>query len=481
MLLRFSLLLVIACYSGSSYCQEDSVYKPLPGIPAKFFKSISSRAENYMGRIKSKTVKTLEKLARWELKIKHLLERANPETAQQLFNGDMPSFASLLEKYKEGEALFSQHTTQYNEYRDQLENTLKYMYRQKDELSDEKVQSLTAAREQLGHLNSELEYNGQVEQYIKERKKQLLEHAVRYLGKNRYLKKINQESYYYFETLANYKELFSSPGKAEQAVLALLQKIPAFSRFLQKNTMLASLFRMPGDPAVNAGIAGLQTRAQVTGIIQQQLAAGGPSAVQQFRENLQSAQAHITRLKDKVMKYNAGGSNDELPNGFKPNPQKSKTFWQRVETGTNIQFQRSRNFFPATGDIGLSVGYKLNDKSIIGIGGSYKLGMGSGWNHIRFTQQGAGLRGFIDWKLKGNFWITGGYEQNYRPLLLTAGPVAQANSLPWQESGLLGIGKKIPVKTKFFKKTQLQILWDFLSYRQTPRTQPIVFRAGYNF
>ena len=51
----------------------------------------------------------------------------------------------------------------------------------------------------------------------------------------------------------------------------------------------------------------------------------------------------------------------------------------------------------------------------------------------------------------------------------------------WQQSGLLGLSKVLDVKNKYFKKTKLQLLWDFLSYQQAPRTQPVVFRIGYAF
>ena len=51
----------------------------------------------------------------------------------------------------------------------------------------------------------------------------------------------------------------------------------------------------------------------------------------------------------------------------------------------------------------------------------------------------------------------------------------------WQASGLVGLSKVVSLKTKFFKKTKLQLLWDFLSYRQVPRTPSSVFRVGYNF
>jgi hypothetical protein len=50
----------------------------------------------------------------------------------------------------------------------------------------------------------------------------------------------------------------------------------------------------------------------------------------------------------------------------------------------------------------------------------------------------------------------------------------------WQQSGLIGISKVVSVKSKFFKNTKLQLLWDFLSYQQVPQNQAIVFRVGYN-
>ncbi|MBL7731278.1 MAG: hypothetical protein JNM88_08880, partial [Chitinophagaceae bacterium] len=143
----------------------------------------------------------------------------------------------------------------------------------------------------------------------------------------------------------------------------------------------------------------------------------------------------------------------------------------------NVQSQKATAYFPVTSDLGLSVGYKLNDKSVIGVGASYKLGWGSGWNNIRISHQGMGIRSFVDWKLKGSFWMSGGYERNYRAGLTGFSGLADKSN--WQQSGLLGISKVVSVKSKFFKKTKVQLLWDFLSYEQVPRTQAVVFRLGY--
>jgi len=134
--------------------------------------------------------------------------------------------------------------------------------------------------------------------------------------------------------------------------------------------------------------------------------------------------------------------------------------------------------FPITSDLGLSLGYKLNDKSVVGIGASYKMGWGSGWNNIRITHQGIGLRSYVDWKLKGSFWISGGYEQNYKSEIRSIDQLRDQSA--WQQSGLIGLSKVVSVKSKLFKKTKVQLLWDFLSYDHVPRGQPIVFRIGYS-
>ena len=88
-----------------------------------------------------------------------------------------------------------------------------------------------------------------------------------------------------------------------------------------------------------------------------------------------------------------------------------------------------------------------------------------------------GLRSFVDWKFKGSFWLSGGYELNYRTAISGIDQLKDLHA--WQQSGLLGLTKKFDIKLKFFKHTKLQLLWDFLSYRQLPRTQPILFRVGY--
>ena len=172
------------------------------------------------------------------------------------------------------------------------------------------------------------------------------------------------------------------------------------------------------------------------------------------------------------------GDELETPD-FKVNTQKTKTFFQRLEYGTNIQSVKSNYYFPTTTDIALTVGYKINDKGIAGIGASYKMGWGKNIQHISISSQGVGFRSFLDYKLKGSFFASAGFEYNYQQPFASLQTINELSK--WQQSGLVGVSKIISIKSKFFKKTKLQLLWDFLSYEQVPRTQALKFRIGYQF
>ncbi len=470
------------------YCeaQTDSIFQTLENlqkVPVNYLNAIENKIDKYSSRITRKTEKTLAKLSRWENKIKNILDKVSPETSARLFGSNATTFGTLLKKLQEGKALTEGYKTKYNEYRDKLTTSIKYLETQKDKLDKNLINPINTAKKKLDELEQDVSNTEAIEAFIKERKKQLVNEVVKYIGKSKYLTKIDKESYYYIETLRNYKELFSDKKKAEEVALKLLNKIPAFARFVQDNSFLASLFGSPNSPASMASLQGLQTRASVNTLIQNQIAAGGPNALEVMQQNFQGAQAEIGKLKDKVMQMGGSNSDANIPN-FKANNQKSKTFLQRLEFSSNFQFAKNNSFVPTIADIALSIGYKLNDKSLIGIGASYKMGFGS-LQRLSISHQGMGIRSFIDWKLKWQFFVTGGFEMNYLPALqslsVTLPLSGGAGGGLWQQAGLVGLTKKINIKTKFFKGTNIQLLHDILYRQHIPVSQPVLFRMGYSF
>lgn len=446
-------------------------------LPSRYLDNVSSKAKQLEQKLDQKTDKTLDRMMKLELKMKSKLAKVDSLKAKEVFGNIEEKYNSLKQR------LTSKLSgKKYIPSLDTLSTSLKFLQQNPQLVSQIKdgEQKVKDALGKVHGLEDKFQQAEEIKKFLKEQK-QFLKDQLEKFGLVKQLKKLNKQVYYYAEQVNEYKAILQDHKKAERKAIELLSKTKLFKDFMRKNSMLASLFRLPGDPndpLTQASLAGLQTRAQVNNLIQQQIASGGPNAQAQFSQNMQAAQSQLNQLKNKISQQGKGSSDDIMPEGFKPNNQKSKSFWKRIELGTNTQSQSATDFFPVTTDLGLSVGYKLNDKSIIGVGASYKLGLGRGWNHIKFTNEGAGLRSFVDWKLKKSFWISGGYEMNYKTAFEDFYQLR--NYSAWQRSGLLGLSKVVSVRSKFFKKTKVQLLWDFLSYEQIPRTQPIVFRIGYN-
>jgi len=457
---------------------KESQFRPLQQITSRYINLVDRKIDKYGKRIIFKTEKTLVRLSNWENKIRQLLLSANPEAAHRLFENNQLTFASALEKFRNGESIIAEQQARYDEYRDKLTGRIKFLEDQKDQLNAKLVQPLKDAHRKLESLENQQARVEATAQFIKERKKQLIAQCLQYIGSSKYFLKMEKENYYYAETLKNYKEIFADQSKAEQLAVHVLNKVPGFQKFIQQNSILASMFGQSSGTGTEADVAGLQTRVSIDQSIQSQLIAGGSGARGVLQQNIQVAQGQLTSLKDKVLK--AGGSSNsdtEIPD-FKPATTRSKTFKQRIEFGANVQASKSNSLLPVTEDIALHAGYQLTDKSVVGLGVGYKVGLGT-LNHISISHQGAGIRSYIDWKLKKQFYFTGGFEFNYNAGFKNIEALKVYNN--WQSSGLFGLSKKINLTNKWFKGTKLSLLYDALAKRHTPVSQSFLFRVGYNF
>lgn len=300
---------------------------------------------------------------------------------------------------------------------------------------------------------------------------------LRQAGMLKELKAYQQLAGYYQLQVNQYLTLIKDPEKVVVKLLGILKESSLFRDFFKVHSALAALF--PSSEMTNAAAAGsygsLQVRLAITPAMQQQLGAAGANS-QLLQQQVSAMSSQLKLIKDKLSSVGDDKPIQDLPD-FKPNTQKVKSFLSRLQVGTNAQSTKSNTFFPTTTDFGLSLGYKLSNKSTVGVGGSFKIGWGKDIKNIQITGQGVGLRSFVDVKAKGSFYLSGGLEYNYQR------PFSAFQDLPevkyWTPAGLVGVSKIISVNSKFFKKSNLQLLYNFLSKRSDPNFQPLVFRMGY--
>jgi hypothetical protein len=466
-----ALLIILLLLSGSllSYGQSADDTGKSADIPAGFFRKIRHKTAELDKQITRQTEKYLARMARREEELSKKLYKVDSAGAKVLFAGSAGKYAALTQKLAGDTGGSSLHLSgAYQPYTDSLQGMLKFLGK-------------GSSLRQFQTLEAKMQDADQIKEYARQRKQQIAQYIQQHtnlaslLGKD--CQGLNQDVYYYSQQVRQYKEMLNDPDRLERKALSLLSQLPAFQTFMKNNSQLAGLFNLPGNYGSTASLAGLQTRDQVAALIQQQVSAGGAGGAAALQGNLQSAQSQLDGYKDKLSKLGGGSGDIDMPD-FKPNDQKTKTFWKRLEYGTNFQTTRNNYYFPTVSDFGLSVGYKLSERGTVGVGASYKLGWGNGIRHITFSSQGMGLRSFVDMRLKGSFSMTGGLEYNYTTPFTGV-------QLPgwdkWTKSGLIGLSKTMSMKSRVFKKTKVQLLWDFLSYQQVPKTQAVLFRIGYDF
>lgn len=487
---EISLFLTGIALSIVSYSQPSPGSDNIERFPHRYIKSIGQQSRKLEDNITRQSLKYLQRLSRQEAKLAKQLAKTDSAAAARLFNGQADRYNKLAAQLQQPAGNAGTVKGEYLPYWDSIRSSLAFLESQKDLLSGNASmqQQLQHAGSQVNNLQYRLQQSEQVKAFIRQRKEQINNALGKVTGLPDGLKKqyqaFQKEAYYYQQQIREYRELLNDPDKLVKKAIAVLGKTKAFQQFMANHSQLAGLFRLPASYAGSPNLNGLQTRSQVQQQMLAQLPASGPNVgqgnpQQLVQQTLQNAQGQLNTLKDKLNKLGGSGGGDlDMPE-FKPNNQRTKSFWKRLELGTNIQSSRSGNFYPTTTDVGLSLGYKLSDKSVVGVGASYKAGWGRDIRHIEFTSEGVGLRSYIDVRMKKSFYLSGGLEYNYQQ------PFSELRQLEdydqWQPSGLIGISKIVSLQSKFFKKTKLQLLWDFLSYEQVPRAQAIRFRVGYGF
>jgi predicted DNA-binding protein len=318
-----------------------------------------------------------------------------------------------------------------------------------------------------------------------EKIKSLLETNLQHLSYFQKIKSIEKQITQYKKLSAGYnariseaQELLKQPDKFGKRLLSELRQQPAFQKYFAKYSELARLFPSAESPTGNmTNITGLQQRDQL--MEQIKTAMGGTSfdPIHFLQTNPEGGQqnnpiTHATQSLQKKIKA-ISTSNYEDP-GYK-----GLSFMQRVFFQTNVQSSSGNRWLPSHTNFAIGSGYKINSKAQLSAEIVWRMGWGQPIKNIHITHQGFGLRSFLDWKVKGQWWITGSYEKNHYPSYQTIAVASNDNG--WRNSALMGISKTIAIKSKGMKKFKMQLLYDFLAPSQAPYTSPWKYRMGYTF
>jgi hypothetical protein len=456
-------VIITVCFITANAQRSDS-------IDLRMAKGIADKYSDLLNKFSSNSISYLKRLQKRENRLIAKIAKRDSLAATRLQTESAGKYEALLKQASTNRQSPRVDFANYNPLTDSLQAALQML--KGSSISQEKQAQVVVALDQIKGLRSQVNAAADVRKFISERKQQLKEQLER-VGLVKDLKSYSKEAYYYQAQVEEYKAILKDPKKMEEKAMNIVRNSSAFKDFMSKNSMLSSLFPVPNGYGTVQALQGLQTR----NTIQQQLSSqiGGAGGQQYLQQQVLAAQSQLNGLKDKINKLGGGGSDMDMPD-FKPNAQKTKSFLKRIEYGLNIQSQKTTALLPVTTEIALMAGYKLNDKSVVGIGAGYKIGWGKNISNIHLTSQGISLRSYVDIKLKGSIWISGGYEEDYQHEFKNIDQLKDMSA--WQQGGLIGLTKKYKIGRR---SSNFQLLWNFLSYSQLPKTTPLKFRVGYYF
>lgn len=480
----YIIALCVLSFHTVSYSQRvDSV--SIPGQqndPLQSTQNISSKSLDYVNdkysklsnSIQVQSEKVLKRMQEKEAKLQKKLQSIDSTKAKELFSNTKEKYQELQTKLTSTvDNKLQNPLKEYIPGLDSIQTLSKFLNQPTLNIPADKLEQIQGLSSQVKELQGKLQAANEIQSFIREREAQL-KASLANTGLAKELLGFNKEVVYYQQRLTEYKELLHDKKKLEDKLLTTVRDLPVFQKFMEKHSYFAQLFPVSPNVGTPQALIGLQTRTDLQQGILQRFNGSGINPQQYVQQQFQTAQTLLKNVKDKLSSLNGSSNSLTIPD-FKPNQEKTKKILDRLEYGFNLQNQGKNSFLPATTDVAFTLGYKISDTKVFGVGASYKMGWGTGLDNIRITSEGVGIRSYVDIKAKGSIWISGGFEYNYYQAFDNFQELKSMES--WQRSALIGITKKYRVGKK--KEGKIQLLYDLLQPKQAPLSQALKFRIGW--
>ena len=464
-------LATTACFSQHANFDERA--------SAKYLEKISGKTNDLNSRIDKTKTKYLKKYFKAENRLHKKLCKKDPALADKLFSYSKDPLYYNQQNTNEKAILKNQTASkEYFAQFDTLKSSVNFLKKDPNILSGN--QELDQVSGEIDGLDKNLASSDKLQQYFRQRKLQFKDAVLKYPElQNDYLK-MDKVNYYFGQQLDEYKNLFSiDQSKAEDLIKNALQGNSAFNEYMKNSGELAAFSKATNNQKEN--LNGMQTMAQTKAFVQKDIEALGSNAKSIIEERMQPMSEAMSKLKNGSFTNNMNAA--DLPD-FTPHPLKTKRFIDRIHHGVDFQFGNVNYFFPASCSLGFQVSYQLTMRSTAGIGYTYNAGLGKSWDNTKVSTNGYGYRSFVDYQLKGIFFLQGGYEKNYTseiPAMLEAPYVIKGEKLKipshWRQSTLLGLKLKYKLNKK--SSATMNLMYDFLHNKNVPASPALIYRMGW--
>ena len=469
---RFILFAIIfyAFFIGvsDSYSQTTCMTKEYNS----YIKNCGKRAKSLNSKIEKTNKKYIRKYLKADNRAYKKLCLINPNLADHLFSYSRdPLFYHQKDPYKFIQNSKSRGSKEYYPEYDSLKLSLSYFNQKKQTGIDSSAiqESLIKANE----LDTNLQTSEKLQQYFRARKLSYKETCQNIPELKSNFKEFDKVNYYFHEQTASYKKLLSDVSGIDKHVMAFLKGNNEFGKIFKSESQLSVLDKIPSDWGQK--INGLKTIDDVKSAINLDVKKLGDNPKGALENSMKPMQKAVGELKSG--EFGKLSNAADIPS-FKPSSLKTKSLADRINFGNNFQVTQGNYLYPSTVNLGLQISYQLSLKLQPGVGVSYLLGLGQGWDKISFTNRGFGLRSFIDYGISNLIFFEAGFEKN-ATIPLSNNKELGIKNWNWKNSALAGLKFKYSPTSKIIPTISLQ--YDFLADKNTPPSPNVIYRAGWEF
>ena len=318
------------------------------------------------------------------------------------------------------------------------------------------------SNERLNRAQQQLNVTQRTKNELMQRKEHYKAQVNEHPEYGKWLKKMEKERYYYTAQINEYRKPLRDPSALDEKLMNVLRSDPRWNEFA------ATLPAKPQNPEK------MQPKQMVQQMMKSQASAIDPDPANLLREAKKKGTDLLGNLSNQVCSFGSMDNAAQMPK-FTPNPYKTKSFWDRIDVGFNLQFDDRTNILPSTGLAGAQVSFNFDPKFSVGVLANYRFGIGEIEN-IHFSHAGAGYGAFANYKLWKGIGVQAGYERNWR-----AETVTGENRYPavWTNAALAGITWEYGIGKK--AKGTMGVFYDFLHKQHTPQTNAVLWRMGWKF
>lgn len=475
------LLLLLTTSLGQVYAQNDICDSISPNKLKKLLTSNQAKTQVFGSEATKRFTKSIGKLVRLERKVNTTLQKINPELQSRLFGPDKITFERIQNEWTQKEQLITSYSSTFNERLDSVAVTLGFLQSNPACQSESLKKETNRTKLQLDSCVKLTNRIDHLKKLIAARKSELINALLSESKLGRQLRAVYAESQFISKKLENLKEELSKPTGPETLILSLLSKRKDFQAFFNSNSALSVLFGRSQNQTSN-DLIGLQTISSLNEDLQNRLHIPLNQVDELITKKINTAQQVFAQQRSS--NYD---SSIRKKLKVKPNSQRLKSFKERLETTTIFQLGRPLRRVENQLNIGILVGYRLNDRLTSGLGITYLANYGNIYK-LQIKHGGLGVRIYGDYKLgtKKTMSLFGSAEYNQLArssqiqTINDFGPINRSSlETTNQRLAVIGFSKRIKSRGRLIKSSIIQILFNALYASKNNQSQPFIFRLGY--